>query len=114
MKAYRKQMLVHQRKYRAKQKAKADKKAKAQLKACPASNDIKKLAKWSRDVLVIQPGHPNAGQPLEIPKFALKLLGKAMGKLESLLSVARKNSKSAVIAAYLLGRVAPNSPFQTL
>ena len=80
----------------------------AKYKPC---NDVKELAKWARTYLVIPPGHPNSGQPLEIPKFALKFLKKALKRRESLLSVARKNAKSAIIAVYLLARLAPTSPF---
>ena len=60
------------------------------------------LAEWARTTLKVPPGHPAAGEPLELPEFGIRFLADAMGANESLLSVARKNAKSAVIAVYLL------------
>ena len=63
------------------------------------------LAAWSAATLVIPPGHPNAGQPLVLPDYGVAFIRDALGSFESLLSIGRKNAKSAIIAVYLLGRL---------
>ena len=84
----------------------------AKLKATPAahipkqsSDPIGDLAKWSRKSLVVPPGHGAAGKPMVLPDFGERFLRDAITHRESLLCVARKNAKSAVIAVYLLGRL---------
>ena len=64
------------------------------------------LADWARHVLRVPPGHPTAGAPLHLPDFALTFIGDALTHRESLLCIGRKNAKSAVIAVYLLARLA--------
>ena len=71
----------------------------------PEPADADSLAEWSRENLVIPPGHPLAGQPLELPPYGVDFLRDALTVPESLLSIARKNAKSAIIAVYLLGRL---------
>ena len=63
------------------------------------------LAEWSAATLVIPPGHPSAGQPLVLPDYGVAFIRDALGSFESLLSIGRKNAKSAIIAVYLLGRL---------
>ena len=64
------------------------------------------LRRWSRDVLVVPPGHSAAGQPMELPAYATKFLGAALSHSESLLCVSRKNAKSAICAVLALGLIA--------
>ena len=66
------------------------------------------FASWSESRLIIPPGHPNSGKPLVIPEYALAFLEAALkaGVREAGLFVARKNAKSAVIAALLLAHLA--------
>ena len=64
------------------------------------------LDEWSREVLRVPAGHPLAGQPLVLPPFALDFIRDALTHRESLLCIGRKNAKSAVIAVYLLARLA--------
>ena len=66
------------------------------------------LAKWSRDVLKVPPGHPLAGQPMVLPGFAVDWLRDALapGVREAALFMGRKNAKSAICAVYLLARLA--------
>ena len=64
------------------------------------------LAEWAADVLRIPPGHPLAGEPLVLPDFAVRFIADAWTHRESLLCIGRKNAKSAVIAVYLLARLA--------
>ena len=72
------------------------------------------FAAWAEKRLKIPPGHPNAGQPLIIPPYALAFLREALapGVREAGLFVARKNAKSAVIAALALAHLAPDGPLR--
>ena len=63
------------------------------------------LTKWSHDTLIVPPGHPLSGQPMTLPDFGVDFLSDAMVSRESLLCIARKNAKSAIVAVYLLGRL---------
>ena len=58
------------------------------------------LAKWAREVLKVPPGHPNSGKPMTLPPSAVDFLRDALSHSESALLVARKNSKSAIVAVY--------------
>ncbi len=68
------------------------------------------LAKWCRDTLKVPPGHANAGQPLVIPPYGIDFIRDALHARESLLCIARKNAKSAIIAAFLLARLCSGLP----
>lgn len=61
------------------------------------------LAAWSRRTLIVPPGHPTSGQPMELPQFGVDFIRDALAHRESLLCMARKNAKSAIIAVLLLG-----------
>ena len=71
----------------------------------PELDQADALAAWSKAELVVPPGHPREGQPLELPGYGVEFLRDALGARQSLLCVARKNAKSAIIAAFLLGRL---------
>ena len=61
------------------------------------------LAEWSRTALVVPPGHPRSGEPLELLDFAVAWLRETWDAHESALSTARKNAKSAIAAVLALG-----------
>ena len=61
------------------------------------------LAEWSRKTLVVPPGHPRSGEPLELLPFAVDWLRETWGAHEAALSTARKNAKSAIAAVLALG-----------
>ena len=63
------------------------------------------LAAWSAATLVVPAGHPNAGQPMTLPPYGVEFLRDALapGVRESLLSMGRKNAKSAIVAVLTLG-----------
>ena len=61
------------------------------------------LAEWSRKKLVVPPGHPRSGEPLELMPFAVDWLRDTWDTHESALSTARKNAKSAIAAVLALG-----------
>lgn len=90
-----------QARYRARRKAE-------QLAAVPSStpaDPVTALAEWAASTLKVPPGHPAAGQPMEIPGFALGWLRDGWTAHESALSVARKNAKSAIAAVVALGHL---------
>ena len=65
------------------------------------------VAQWAGERLRVAPGHPNAGQPLVLAPFQLAVIDDVLTHRETLLCCARKNAKSALIAAlalaYLVG-----------
>ena len=61
------------------------------------------LAEWSKNTLIVPPGHPLAGAPLELLPFAQSWLRDTWDAHESALSTARKNAKSAICAVLALG-----------
>ena len=71
----------------------------------PAGDPIDALAAWSERVLVVPPGHPLAGNQMVLPDFAVSFLRDAVQHRESLLCMARKNAKSAIVAVYLLSKM---------
>ena len=66
------------------------------------------VAAWSREALFVPPGHPLAGQPMELPEFGVRFLRDALapGIREALLCTARKNSKSGITAVLVLALLA--------
>ena len=66
------------------------------------------VVEWARDSLRIPHGHPRAGQPFELPDYLADVIRDiyAPGVREVLLLIARKNAKSAAIAAVLLAHLA--------
>ena len=101
---------IRQRRHRARKRREEGaptplKQIKIKLPASSETKPIETLAYWCSKVLVIPPGHPNEGKPLELPEFGISFLKDAIKSRESLLSVGRKNAKSAIIAIYLLGRL---------
>lgn len=100
------------RRYRANKKA-------AQARPVPTpgprpSDPGAALAAWARDRLRVPPGHPRAGRRMALPDYGERFLSDALTAdcREALLCIARKNAKSAIVAAYLLGRLAPGSPLR--
>ena len=61
------------------------------------------LAEWARQKLIVPPGHPRSGEPLELMPFAVDWLRSTWDTHESALSTARKNAKSAIAAVLALG-----------
>ena len=104
-----------QARYREKNRARLNAKRRASRATAPPPVTVPAwpadpagvLARWSREVLKVPPGHKLAGQPMVIPDFALDWLRDALapGVREAGLFIGRKNAKSAIVAAYLLGRL---------
>lgn len=93
-------MRLYMREYRAK------KRVSKSVETAPYPDDpVKALVEWSETKLRVPPGHPRAGEPLTLPDYGVSFLSDALTARESLLTVARKNAKSAIVAVYLLGRL---------
>ena len=75
------------------------------LKRPPLGTSARTLAKWVRSTLKVPAGHPRAGQPFRIAGWQLAVLADCLTHHEVLLSVARKNGKSCLIAIYVLGHL---------
>ena len=92
------------RRQRARQR---EAKRSAQVLAFPVPADpVGELVAWSRDVLRVPAGHPRAGEPMELPAFAVDFLRAGWNAHESALCIARKNAKSAICAVLALGFLA--------
>lgn len=67
---------------------------------------VRLLAAWAQECLIVPPGHPAAGEPLTLPSYAEAFLADALSHPESLLCMGRKNAKSAICAVLALGFLA--------
>ena len=94
-------------------KAEAEAVKRAEAPPWPA-DPAQAVAAWSCARLVVPPGHPRAGQPLELPDFAIAFLADALapGVREAALFVARKNGKSAVVAVLILAHLSDDGPLR--
>ena len=72
----------------------------------PPADPVAALAEWSATKLIVPPGHPASGQPMELPDFAIDFLRDGWNAHESALCVARKNAKSAICAVLVLAHLA--------
>ena len=82
----------------------------------PAADPIEALAKWTEARLKVPAGHPQSGRRLALPSYFLDFLRDAMapGVREAGVFVARKNAKSACVAALILAHVAEDGPLRRL
>ena len=88
------------RQWRKKRKA-----AKALTAPDPVTlaDPVAALSKWSKETLIVPPGHPLAGKPMTLPVFAADFLRAGWDSHESALTCARKNAKSAICGVLSLG-----------
>ena len=97
---------LYMRQYRAQKKAEREAVEKPSSPDTPFPDDpVTALAAWAKEKLVVPPGHPLAGQPMMLHAFAEDFLRAGWDAQESALSVARKNSKSAICAVLALGHL---------
>ena len=70
----------------------------------PPADPAGAVADWAKDTLIVPPGHPKAGQPFELPEYLVDFFRSSLAAdtQESLLCIARKNSKSGAVAVLLL------------
>ena len=78
------------------------------------ANPIDDLADWCTRRLKIPAGHALAGKPMELPRFALDFLRECLQPdcKTGYLLVARKNSKSSSLAAFILAHLADGGPLR--
>ena len=81
----------------------------------PAADPIAALAAWVAGRLVTPPGHPRSGEPMTLPAFAVEFFAEALkpGIREAGLYCARKNGKSAILAALVLAHLAEDGPLRS-
>ena len=91
-----------QRAYRARKRAAAA----PVVKRPPLGTSARSLARWVRSALKVPAGHPRAGQRFRIAGWQLAVLSDCLTHHETLLCIARKNGKSALIALYVLAHLA--------
>ena len=72
------------------------------------------VCEWAAKRLRIPPGHPNEGQRFIVPDYGAAFLADVYDPeiLEALLCLARKNAKSAIVAAMLLSHLASDGPLR--
>ena len=70
----------------------------------PPADPAAALCEWARATLIVPAGHPKAGEPFEIPDYLAAFFADALAvdTHEAALIIARKNAKSAGVAALLL------------
>ena len=66
------------------------------------------VAEWAARVLIVPAGHPLAGQPMVLPDYGLRFLRDVLDPetREGLLCTGRKNSKTGIIAMFVLSLLA--------
>ena len=64
------------------------------------------MSAWSEERLKVPPGHPLAGSPMKLPDYGTAFIRAALSHRESLLCIARKNSKSGICAVLSLAILA--------
>ena len=72
------------------------------------------LADWARLRLKVPPGHPLAGEPMELPNYLVGFIRDALAveTREAALFIGRKNAKSAGIAILILGFLSNDGPLR--
>ena len=71
------------------------------------------LAQWSREALVVPPGHPHSGRAMVVPDYIQSFVSDAMAPdtKEALLCLARKNAKTSGCAILALAHLVEGAPF---
>ena len=72
----------------------------------PLADDARAVVDWARAALVVPPGHAHAGRPFRIADWQSSIIADALRYRETLVCVARKNAKSALIAILVLAYLA--------
>ena len=96
-------MTARERQRRSRSKRKAQKPSGNVVQFPVPADPVGDLARWSREVLRVPPGHPAAGEPMVLPAYIEAFLREGWGAHESACAVARKNAKSAGCAILCLG-----------
>ena len=100
-------LAARERQRRRRARLKAETAAAVAAEPAPEIEDpAASVAEWSREHLVVPPGHPLAGRPMVLPDYGVSFLRDALTHRESLLCLARKNSKSGIVAVFCLALLA--------
>lgn len=91
------------RRQRAKERSAKNVAAVHALPTALPIDPVSELVKWASATLRVPPGHPLAGDPMDLPDFAESFLRDGWDAHESALCMGRKNAKSAVCAVLALG-----------
>ena len=85
-----------------------------QSKRVAPVNPADELAAWTKKRLKVPPGHERAGEPMELPKFAVDFLRDALQPdcHTAWLLVGRKNGKSQALASLILAYLADGGPLR--
>ena len=70
-----------------------------------AEDQAAAVALWSKVTLKVPPGHPLAGEPMELPTYGVEFIADTLCHRESLLCTGRKNSKSGIVAVLALSHL---------
>ena len=97
---------AYQREYRARQRAerKPMLPGMAPGPGLPA-DPAQAIADWSTECLIVPPGHHRSGSPMTLPDYGVDFLRDVFTHRESILCLARKNAKSAIVAVLLLAHL---------
>ena len=88
--------------------------ARSQSKREQPSDPAAEVAAWSAKRLKVPVGHDREGQPMELPRFAVRFLEAVLEPecFAGYLLVSRKNSKSASLACLVLAHLADGAPLR--
>lgn len=89
------------REHRARQRAAAS--SAARPKRPRLGTDAGALAKWAKAALRVPAGHPRGGKPFVLPPWQQAVIADVLSNRETLLCCPRKQGKTTLIAALLLG-----------
>ena len=72
----------------------------------PPDDPADALIRWVAETLIVPPGHPDAGSAMVLPDYLETFIRETFTVRETVLTLARKNAKTAGIAALCLGYLA--------
>ena len=72
----------------------------------PLGDDARAVVEWAATALRVPAGHPAAGRPFALADWQIAVLDDLLTHRETLLCIARKNAKSALIAVLALAHLA--------
>ena len=71
----------------------------------PLGDDARAVVTWAATFLRVPAGHPHAGQPFVLADWQIAVLDDVLTHRETLLCIAKKNAKSALIAVLALAHL---------
>ena len=71
----------------------------------PLGDDARAVTEWAATALRVPAGHPHAGRPFVLADWQIAVLDDVLTHRETMLCIARKNAKSALIAVLALAHL---------